>query len=96
MAKYVLSPQAQKSLLQISKYTLDTYGQQQKKIYLKMLRERMRMAAKKPSSGQQRSEIREGYYSIRAERHHVYYRVRDTHIDIIDILHQSMEPKLHL
>ena len=96
MVKYVLSPQAQKSLLQIGKYTFDTHGQQQKKFYLKMLREHLRLAAKKPASGQQRSEIKEGYYSVRADRHHIYYRIRNTHIDIIDILHQSMEPKLHL
>lgn len=96
MPEYILSPQAQKSLLQISEYTLENHGQQQKKSYLKMLRERMRTVAKNPDKGQERSEIKEGYYSIRAERHHIYYRVRDTHIDIIDILHQSMEPGLHL
>jgi len=96
MPRYILSPQAQKSLLKISEYTLDNYGQQQKKAYLKMLRERMRTAAKTLDKGQERSEIKEGYYSIRAERHHIYYRVSDTHIDIIDILHQSMEPRLHL
>lgn len=96
MPNYVLSPQAQQSLLQISKYTLENHGRQQKQIYLRMLRERMRGAAKNPRQGQARGEIKEGYYSLRAERHNIYYRVRDTHVEIIDILHQSMEPKLHL
>lgn len=28
--------------------------------------------------------------------HHVYYLIRDAHIKIVDVLHQSMEPNLHL
>ena len=96
MGQYHLSPQAQKSLRQISQYTLENYGQQQRKKYLKMLRDGMRLAAKNPDKGQERSEIKAGYYSLRAEKHHIYYRVRDTHIEIIDVLHQSMEPELHI
>lgn len=96
MPKYVLSPQAQKSLKQISKYTVENFGERQKKKYMKILRDRMRMAAKNPAEGRDRSEIKKGYYSLRAEKHNIYYRIRDTHIDIIDILHQSMEPTLHI
>jgi toxin ParE1/3/4 len=95
MPKYLLSPQAQQSLIQISHYTLDNYGQQRKKKYLKMLRTRMRTAAKSPEKGQKRNDVKVGYYSLRAEKHHIYYRIRDTHIEIIDVLHQSMQPKLH-
>ena len=96
MPKFLLSPEALKSLEQISIYTLANYGQQQKKAYLKMLRDRMRLAAKKPGKGKERSDIKAGYYSIQAEKHHIYYRIRDTHIEVIDVLHQSMEPKLHI
>ena len=96
MPRFLLSPQAQNSLIQIGEYTLKNYGQQQKKKYLRMLRERMRLVAKNPEKGTERSDIKESYYSIRAEKHNIYYRVSDTHIEIIDLLHQSMEPKLHI
>ena len=96
MANYLLSPQAQQSLVQISQYTLDSFGERQKKSYLKMLRDRMRAAAKSPEKGKERGDIKPGYYSIQAERHHIYYRIRDTHIEVIDVLHQSMEPKTHI
>lgn len=96
MSRYVLSPQAQKSLVQISRYTLENFGEQQRKKYLRMLRNRIRVAAKNPQKGKERSEIKTGYFSIQAEKHHIYYRIRDTHIEIIDVLHQSMEPKLHI
>ena len=96
MPKFLLSPEALESLEQIRDYTMENYGLQQKKAYLKMLRGRMRLAAKTPENGKERSDIKEGYYSIQAEKHHIYYRIRDTHIEIIDVLHKSMEPGLHI
>lgn len=46
MYQYLLSSQAQQSLIQISQYTLENFGQQQKRSYLKMLRDQMRAAGK--------------------------------------------------
>ncbi len=97
MPRYILSPQAQKRLKQIRDYTLENHGKQQKKMYMKMLRDKMRLAAESPDKeGKERSDIKTGYYSIRAEKHYIYYRIRDTHIDIIDVLHGSMEPNRHI
>ena len=96
MAKYLLSPQAQASLQQISRHTLENHGEQQRKVYLNMLRAKMRNAAKSPLQGRNRNDIKSGYFSVQAEKHHIYYRIRDTHIEIIDVLHQSMEPALHI
>lgn len=96
MPHFVLSPQATERLKQISLYTLENYGEQQRKKYLGLLREAMQTVAKNPEKGKERPEIKAGYYSISAGRHHIYYRVRDDHIEVIDVLHQSMEPLLHL
>ena len=97
MPKYVLSPKAQKHLKQIRDYTLENHGERQKKTYMRMLRDKMRLAAKNPDKeGRARDDIKQGYYSIRAEKHYIYYRIRDTHIDIIDVLHESMEPQRHI
>ena len=96
MAKYYLSPQAERSLVQISDYTHQNFGERQRKKYLSMLRQHMRSAAANPSHGRERPEIKLGYYSVQAEKHHIYYRVGNVHIEIIDVLHQSMEPRLVL
>lgn len=96
MTRYLLSPQAETSLIQIIAYTLRHFGQQQKTKTLKMLRERMRQAAASPARGRKRNEIKQGYFSVQAEQHHIYYRLGEAHIEIIDVLHQSMEPSLHL
>jgi len=96
MAEYLLSPRAQQSLVQISQYTLDNFGERQKKRYLKILRDRMRTAAKNPEKGKVRDDIKTDYYSLQAEKHTVYYRIRNSRIEIIDVLHQSMEPNIHV
>jgi toxin ParE1/3/4 len=96
MPGYILSRQAQKSLQQISRYTLKQHGETQRKTYLNMLRDHMRRIADKPSQGRERNDIKVGYYSLVAGKHNIYYRLRDTHVEILDVLHQSMEPRLYL
>ena len=94
--KYILSPQAQESLRTIHTYTLDNHGSKQTRIYLTMLRDAMRNAATDPNQGKACDDIKAGYHVIRAGKHHIYYRIRGMPIDIIDVLHQRMMPKLHI
>lgn len=81
-----MGPSAQKSLIVLASI----------KSYLKILRERMRVVARKPEKGRNHCDIKAGYYSIQVEKHHIYYRIRDAHIEIIDVLEHSMEPKLYI
>ena len=96
MSNYRLSPQARKSLIQISEFTKEQFGEAQRLRYLKLLRKRMRAVARQPESGKHRSEIKPGYYSVYVGKHTLYYRIQYDRIEIIDVLHQSMEPSLHL
>lgn len=96
MPKYILSPQAQSSLKNIRLYSLKHFGQQQTTKYLKELRNKMKGLAKTPQSGQERNEIKSGYYSAFVGSHTIYYRIANNQIEIIDVLHQSMEPMRHL
>lgn len=96
MPSYILSPQAQASLGQIRDYTLEQFGKNQTTHYLSMIRDRLRVLANKPSIGKHRDDIKAGYYSAFVGSHTIYYTITDTHIDILDILHQRMEPGLYL
>jgi len=96
MSKYVLSPAAQESLLNIKAYSIKTFGKKRTTVYLKALRDRMRILSESPLMGTARNEIKNGYYSCFEGSHTIYYRIAETHIDIIGILHQSMEPSTHL
>jgi toxin ParE1/3/4 len=94
---YVLSPQATHSLQTIHGYTVDNHGDRQALMYLEMLRVQMRQAAANPEgAGRKRDDVKQGYYAIRAGKHHIYYRIRDSHIEIIDVLHQRMLPTNHI
>lgn len=96
MARYILSPQAQDSLRQIRLYTLEQFGSNQTTHYLGMIRDSLRELAQKPSRGKPRDDIKAGYYSAFVGSHTIYYTIADTHINILDILHQRMEPTLYL
>lgn len=96
MSKYLLSPAAQESLLEIKAYSIKTFGKKRTAVYLKVLRDRMRKLSESPLTGIARNDIKKGYYSYFEGSHTVYYRITETHIDIIDILHQSMEPSTQL
>ncbi|MCH7622878.1 MAG: type II toxin-antitoxin system RelE/ParE family toxin [Nitrospinae bacterium] len=96
MGSYFLSPNAQKSLNGIKKYSTEKFGQRQTSIYLEKLRDRMRYLADNPKQGRARDKIKPGYYSYFEGSHTIYYKILADHIAIIDILHQSMEPLRHL
>ena len=59
----------------------------------------MNMLAENPGRGQQRPDLfpENGCYSYFEGSHTIYYEVNnDSGISIIDVLHQSMDPHLHL
>ena len=96
MSKYILSPNAQKSLRSIKAYSLEQFGERQTKIYLQSIQSRFEKLVENPEIGKVRHEIKQGYLSALIGSHVVFYRKANSHIEIIDVLHQSMEPLLHL
>ena len=97
MSKYILSPNAQKSLVSIKVYSLNQFGERQTKIYLQSIQSKFEELAGNPEIGRIRDEIKTGYLSVLIGSHVIFYRISESYIiDIIDVLHQSMEPLLHL
>ena len=96
MTQYILSPNAQKSLGNIKTYSLEDFGEKQTITYLKLIEKKLQMISESPDIGRNREEIKKGYLSFLAGSHIVFYRKAKNHVDIIDILHQSMEPYRYL
>jgi len=96
MANYILSPAAQSSLKNIRAYSIKNFGVTRTKTYLQSIRAHMQTLAKNPSLGAIREDLALGYYSSFIGSHTIYYRQQAKHIDIIDVLHQSMEPSRHI
>ena len=96
MTQYILSPNAQKSLGNIKTYSLEDFGEKQTITYLKLIEKKLQMISESPDIGRNREEIKKGYLSFLAGSYIVFYRKAKNHVDIIDILHQSMEPYRYL
>ena len=96
MVKYFLSTEAQKSLKNIRAYSIKNFGTTRTKTYLQSISKKLHELAENPLRGITREDLKVGYYSDIVGSHTIYYRIKPTHIDIIDVLHQSMEPSKHL
>lgn len=96
MAKYILSTEAQCSLRDIKAYSDKTFGKKRTKTYLQSIRKRLQTLADSPLLGIVREDLKAGYHSDFVGSHTIYYRIQPTQIEIINILHQSMEPLKHI
>lgn len=96
MANYVLSPEAARSIAEIDTYTAKQFGPKQAIRYLEGLLDRLEFIAEDPQRGMHRPELNADCLSYFVGSHTIYYRIKAEQIQIIDVLHQSMEPARHL
>lgn len=96
MPQYILSPNAQGSLRRIKAYSLELFGEEQTVAYLRFIEKKLQTVAENPDIGRQREEVKKGYFSFLAGSHVIFYRKTKNHIEVIDILHQGMDPYRHL
>ena len=96
MSKYILSTETQNSLKEIQIYSTKKFGKERTRRYLTNIRNRMDALAENPSRGIVREDLKVGYHSDFIGTHTIYYKIQSTHIDIIDVLHQSMDPSKHI
>ncbi len=91
MPNFRITPRARDDLKNIGRYTLKTWGKEQRNIYLKKLDKRFQWLAENPNLGKFRPEVHEDYYCFLQGSHLVFYILRDNGIDIIGIPHQNMD-----
>jgi len=91
MPSYRLSPEAKKDLLAIRAHTQNKWGIQQAQKYIDALEIMCEKLARSPHIGRERPEIKPGYRSITGGKHVIFYRVDDSGIDILRVLHGRMD-----
>lgn len=91
MPGFALSAMAKTDLKEIGRYTQRHWGREQRLKYLALLDACFTELAANPNSGKDSSAIRSGYRCYPAGSHLVFYRLAGNRIEIIRILHQSME-----
>jgi toxin ParE1/3/4 len=95
MNKFHFTNKAIEDLASIWNYTFDNWSEQQADIYYKMLIDSCQEITKNPLVlGKRYDQIAENIYGYRAISHIIFYRIiSDTEIEIIRIIHNSMDLK---
>ena len=96
MAKYHLTPRALKDLDAIADYSLNRWGTQRTRDYLRALTDRMKWLADSPDLGKIRNEIAAGYRCFGEGRHLIFYVKSGEDISIIGVPHASMDIETYL
>ncbi len=95
MAGLRLSQAAKKDLLDIGRYTLEVWGEEQAVRYLGQLDACFHRMAKTPKCGRPCEGIKAGYRRLLEGRHVIFFRVVRKQVQIIRILHERMLPTHH-
>ena len=96
MAGFYLTQAAKADLKEIGRYTKREWGTAQRNKYLTTLDECFHMLAVHPFRGADCSDIREGYRKYGAGSHVIFYRQVAAAVEVIRILHGSMDTERHL
>jgi len=96
MSKYTLRESAIEDLKEIGRYTKKQWSVEQRDKYLQRFSKRFSWLAENPLFGRPRDEVKHGYFSYNEGSHVIFYIVANNSIEILGVLHESMEAKRHL
>ena len=96
MSSVRLTRKAREDLKSIARYTQQTWGRKQRNKYLTLLDKRFSALAETRTLGHTGDEIRPGYRKFHEGRHIIDYRAATDGIEIVRILHASMDVERHL
>ncbi len=91
MNQVVIRNSAKDDLKAISAYTREQWGPRKRTIYLSKIDDVIQRVAANPKTGLSRDDIRKDYRSVKAGRHVLFYRETKDGIEIMRILHESMD-----
>jgi len=95
MRAYRLSFLARLDLIEIWNYSRDQWGRHRAETYLRTIQTTIEMLAARPDAGWTDDTLSEEYRRRAVGSHVVFYRM-DSRVEIVRILHQSMDAKSHL
>ena len=96
MPFFRLSAKSLEDLKSIGRFTLKSWGREQRNIYLSKIDESFHILAEQPQLANARDDIRKGYRVYHVGRHLIFYRQKPAEIEIIRILHDRMDVETHL
>ena len=94
--RFVLFPCARADIEGVWNYTVEHWGERQAEIYLRLIKAAVDAVATDPKLGRACDNVRPGYCRHPVGSHVLFYRVTDTAIVVVRILHQRMDVERHL
>lgn len=91
-----LRPKAREDLEFIADFTLERWGFQQEEFYLRLLKQALDSLSDNPHLGHPMNKILPGLRRLLAGSHIILYFVAETHVDVVRILHHSMDIIRHI
>ena len=96
MRKITKRARAEQDLIDIWLYSLERWGETQADDYLDELNHGIQSLRDNPEIGWDCGHVRPGHRCYAISRHRVFYRLTETTIEIIRVLHESMDVDRHL
>jgi len=96
MRRLVVAAAARQDLRDIARFTEETWGLAQSRRYMSAIRERFIRIRDRPAIGAPRDDVRAGYRSLPSGRHVIFYRLTDEAVEIVRVLHDSMDVHRHV
>lgn len=93
---YKLSQKAADDFGDIYEYTFLNFGEDKADGYTEEMEQFLTVLSEAPFIGRDCSELRSGVRRHDHQKHVIFYRVREFDVFVIRILHQQMNPMLHL
>lgn len=94
--KIVLSPRARQDIIDILRYTGETWGVVQLGKYRDKIEDALQMLARNPGLGHQSAGLPETHRAYLVGSHVIVYRDQDTAVAIVRVLHQRMSLARHV
>ena len=85
---------AQRDIFEIDYYSVTTRGREQADKYLSNIFEALARIQRYPQSGSERTDLDSGLRGLRSEHHVIFYRIRESSIRIVRILHNRLDVHL--
>ncbi len=94
--KLRISGPARRDLESIGEYTRAEWGAAQKRKYLDQIKDGFKAVRDAPGIGTRRDDIHRGLRAYLVRKHIIFYRETKSELTIVRVLHESMNPDLHL
>jgi toxin ParE1/3/4 len=96
MTRYRLTPKARADLSHIWHNTQETWGSDQAERYLREIEQALERLGENPALALNSDHIRKGYLRFRVASHVLFFKRRDTIIEVMRILHGRQDFTRHL